>query len=313
MSKSLRTRYALILEYDGSRYAGFQVQKNARTIQGEIEQALTVLFKEPISIYFAGRTDAGVHASGQVVSFDLEETQAGRSQIKARFRKNPFLLGPSLNGLLEKDISVRNVTCVKSDFHPRYSCIARKYEYLIWNHTLRSSLWHGRALWLRQKINLERISRELTSILGLHDFSAFSPQAKIYKDPRRHIYSADLLRKGERESPSPWGLLSFQICANSFLHNMIRILVGTLLEMNAGRIKDSLRDILEQRERKKAGATAPPLGLYFRRAYYPAGLELGIPPQAESRSESRSESQREAYRESCLSLWRGSTIEQQKF
>ena len=293
MTKAAQSRYALLLEYEGTHYAGFQIQKNARTIQGEIEQALSVIFKRPIRIAFAGRTDAGVHASAQVISFDLEDSRKGR---EARFRKNPLLLARSLNGLLHKDISVRNITRVKADFHPRYSCLAREYEYLIWNHPLRSGLWHNRALWLRQKIDLEHINQELASIIGLHDFSALTPQIRNYKDPRRQIYKAVFLRDGDafasQSSQDPKGLLRFQICANAFLHNMIRVLLGTLLEINAGRLKNSLREIIAQKDRKQAGFTAPPEGLYLRQAYYPAGLELNTASDSGAQ-------------ENCLALWTG--------
>ena len=194
MSEVLQTRYALLLEYEGTHYGGFQIQKNARTVQGEIEKALGILLRRPIRITFAGRTDSGVHASGQVISLHLED---GQTERETSFKKNPSLLARSLNGLIDNDISVRAISQVKAGFHPRYSCIARKYEYLIWNHPLRSSLWRHRALWLRQKIDIRLMNRELKSIIGLHDFSAFTPQARAYKDSRRHVYSATFLKDGD--------------------------------------------------------------------------------------------------------------------
>ena len=298
-----RIRYALVLEYKGTHYAGFQVQENARTIQGEVERALSILLGAPTRITFAGRTDAGVHASAQVISFPLE---GGRSKSILDFQKDPMLLARSLNGILDKDISVCGITRVRDDFHPRYLCVAREYEYLIWNHPLRSTFWAKRALWLPTKIDeegLEGINHELASILGLHDFSAFSSRASEYKNTKRHLYSALIFRdgnKGDEKEYKDQALLRFQICANAFLYNMIRILVGTVLEIRAGRLKSSLKEIMLGRERKEAGPTAPPVGLYFRRAYYPPNLEISSPsvPQPDKYEKE----------ERCLAVWDSSVI-----
>lgn len=284
-------RYALILEYDGSNYSGFQIQKNARTIQGEVERALSILLGKHTRITFAGRTDSGVHARAQVIAFDLEDLQRKEALT---FQKEPLLLARSLNGILDRDIAIRGISRVKNDFHPRYSCLAREYEYLIWNHPLRSTFWAKRSLWLSKKIDdemLERMNQELAGIIGLHDFAAFSSRAHEYKTTKRHVYKAFIFRNESKRDNQP--LLRFQILANAFLHNMIRILLGTLLEINAGRLESSLKEIMLGQKRTKAGPTAPPEGLCFLRAYYPPGFEIydSSDPQAHGKEEG------------CLAVW----------
>ena len=262
-------QWALIIEYDGTHYAGFQIQNNARTVQEELERSLTVFFGEPIRIHFAGRTDSGVHASGQVISFSPKKKDI-----------LPSKLASSLNGILPRDIAVRGITRVQADFHPRYSCTAREYEYLIWNHPLRAALWEKKALWIRQSLPLDKLNKELEAILGTHDFSAFTPKNTEHKNPVRHVYRAKFIQNQERDD----GLVRFQICANAFLRNMIRILLGSLVDISFGRLSYSLKEILESRERIKAGSTIAPTGLYLRNAYYPPEYEIKEETEQESDS-----------------------------
>ena len=259
-------KFALVIEYNGKNYAGFQIQNNIPTIQSEIERALELILKEKIRIQFAGRTDCGVHASGQVVSFP---------SLKSPEELNAKELAHSLNGVLPRDISVRCASTVQSSFHPRYSCIARKYEYLIWNHSLRSAHWDQRALWYRPKLSIKKLNQEVQAIIGTHDFSSFTP-ARYGKNGSnirmiRQIHSAFFI---SNQSCNSGSLIRFRICGNSFLHHMIRILIGTLLDWSSGHLIQGLRDVLKSHSREAAGKTAPPEGLYFHKAYYPSGCEF---------------------------------------
>ncbi len=256
-------RYVLVVEYDGLSYAGFQIQKNANTIQAEIERALSIFLRRKMSISFAGRTDAGVHAVGQVVSFCTNTTDLKTDRIVS-----------ALNGLLPKEIVIHAAAAVAHQFHPRYSCAAREYRYLIWNAPVPTALWRGRSLWHRRQLDLQQINQQLRQLVGSHDFAAFAHLSKNRGSTTRRIYKAKAKKQG--------ALISVQICANSFLHHMIRVIIGTLLDLSSGRIGCSIADILASRDRQLAGSTAAAGGLYLYRAYYPADIS---PP-------------------ACLSIWK---------
>ncbi len=256
-------RYALIVEYNGSNYAGFQIQKNGPTIQEKLENALGIIFQEPIRINFSGRTDAGVHATGQVISFTT-----------AKQISTPIGLAKSINALLPKDIAIQAVTGVQENFHPRYSCLAREYEYIIWNKPLRSVRWHQQALWLRQKLIIKELNQELKTIIGSHDFSAFTPKINQQNTYIRQVYSAMFIEDLDQKQGCASGIVRFHIIANGFLHNMIRILLGSLIEKNIKPNRPSLQQILSSHDRLMAGPTISPIGLYFRKAYYPPNQEV---------------------------------------
>ncbi len=253
-------QWALVVEYNGSRYAGFQIQSNVKTVQGELEHSLRILFAQPIRIRFAGRTDAGVHATGQVISFYSPNSTTKQDVA-------PEGIARSLNGLLPDDISIRGIVRVEDSFHPRYSCKARFYEYLIWNHPLRSVFWDKKAIWIKQKLPLLQLNRETEAILGSHDFSSFTPKIRTYDNPCRKVYTAKFIQNPRNRSEEKY-LICFQICANAFLHNMVRVLVGSLVDISLGRLSYNLSDILKSRERERAGQTIAPIGLYLRHAYY---------------------------------------------
>ena len=269
-------RYALVIEYNGSNYAGFQIQKNAATVQEQLEKSLAVVLRQFVRISFAGRTDSGVHASGQVISF---------------ISQNPIStqkLGLKMNGLLPKDIAVRAVTQVQDDFHPRYSCLAREYEYIIWNHPLRRAFWRKQALWLKQKLptTIEKLNLELATIIGNHDFRALTPKTNLQDTYIRRVYAASFHKDKE--------LVRFRIIANAFLHNMVRILIGTLIYNKADEQNSlSLKEIISSKDRLRAGPTISPIGLYFRKAYYPPGQEIG------------------KAKDHCLPVWQSSTYASQ--
>jgi len=250
-------QYALIVEYCGTGYCGFQIQESGPTIQNEIEKALVILLRHKIRASCAGRTDSGVHATGQVVTF-----------FSSSLDFNEYRFVYSLNSILPDSICVRHATLVPDDFHPRYSCLAREYEYFIWNAKIKPGLLKNRVLWYDKSLPIEILNAELNSILGEKDFAALT--AVKYKDEttRRYIDRAELTTVSDKLTDSN-ELVILKIRGNAFLHKMIRILVGTLLDIVDGKINQSLVSIVESRNRLLAGRTAPPHGLYFRRAYFP--------------------------------------------
>lgn len=248
----------MLVEYDGSAFQGFQIQSTAPTIQAELERSLRIVLRESVRVQCCGRTDAGVHATGQVVHFDTSV------QVPESFR-----FCHALNALLPATISVREAAFVPQTFHARFSCLAREYEFLIWNGSRRRAIASGHSLWQRESIDLEFCNRELNTIIGEHDFAAFT--RAVYQDEVtiRYIDVAEMRRVYDPLADSE-ELIIFRVRANAFLHNMIRILLGSLLDIASGRLKRSMAEILATRDRTKAGQTVAPVGLYFRHAYYAA-------------------------------------------
>lgn len=249
-------RYALVCEYDGGDFAGFQTQKDRPTIQAALESALSTVLRTEIRVQCAGRTDAGVHASGQVVSFSTPDNVEDCDRLLR-----------SLNALLPPAIAVQKVIDVPPRFHARFSCVAREYEYLIWNRPERSVHLRGRALWFRNPLPVEELDRELQEIRGERDFVALTKMEYRGESTIRYLDRISLFRS-ENSLNRSTGLVILQIRGNAFLHNMIRILVGTLLERSRGRIRGTVREVVDSGNRLLAGPTIGPEGLYFRRAYY---------------------------------------------
>ena len=250
--------YALIIEYIGTAYHGFQFQDGPRTVQGELERALAVFLREEVRISCCGRTDAGVHATGQVVGFRCAQPDL-----------NEHRLLTGLNALLPNDLVVRRMTPVPEEFHPRFSCLAREYEYLIWNDAFPPALWRDRVWWVRKPLPVAELDAELKQILGHRDYQAFTRVEHREKTTQRYVDQAEL---GIVEAPpgidSGVNLVRFRIRGNAFLHNMVRILVGTLIDRADGKVIARLPEILESGDRLRAGQTAPAQGLYFKHAYY---------------------------------------------
>lgn len=261
---------ALIVEYDGTEFVGFQYQKDGRSIQGELERAIGIILRQPVKISGSGRTDSGVHATGQVVSFSLDSSLHTKSSEKVLNDDHRFLNG--LNALLPADVAVRKIVHVPHWFHPRFSCIAREYEYLIWNHPARSAIWNGKALWIRSDIQVDSLHTELQGLVGEHDFASFTRAEYIQENTVRYIDHISLRRIPDPHSGSE-NLIRFRIRGNAFLHNMIRIIVGTILDRSMGKLDLSFGEILRAKSRFSAGRTVSPVGLYFRHAYYPSKLE----------------------------------------
>lgn len=250
------TRLALGIEYDGSAFCGWQTQVGQRTVQDQVEQALSKVANEPVRLICAGRTDTAVHATGQVAHFD---TRANR-------RKRSWILGTNAN--LPDDVNITWVKEVADDFHARFSATGRSYRYIILNRPTRSALQRRRAHWTFHPLALEAMQTAARKFIGEHDFSSFRAVACQAKSPVRTIEFLQVQREGD--------YLYIDIRANAFLHHMVRNIAGVLLAIGEGKQSADWVDyLLEVRDRRVSGVTAPPQGLYFVNARYPA--EFAIP------------------------------------
>ncbi len=208
-------RLALGVEYDGASFHGWQSQKTLRTVQGVLEAALSHVADNEVHVHCAGRTDTGVHATGQVVHFD---TNVHRS-IRA------WTYGT--NAKLPKDVTVRWVKQVDDQFHARYSATARHYRYIIYNHSIRPSLYQHNVAWHYRQLDQQKMAIAAQSFLGEHDFTSFRAVGCQSKTPFRRITEFSVVRRGD--------LIILDIKANAFLHHMVRNLVGVLLDIGSGR------------------------------------------------------------------------------
>jgi tRNA pseudouridine38-40 synthase len=246
MTRNIR----LLLEYDGTGYHGWQRQLDAITIQGVLEDAVARLTQAPVAIIGSGRTDAGVHARGQVANFRTD------SAIPLQ----AFHQG--LNSLLPKDIAVLEATEAPLEFHARKSARAKTYEYRILNRPNRSPLHHHYAWWLPPRLDLEAMAAAAAALPGEHDFSAFRASGSDNKNPVRRVLAAEW-----RDEPGNW--LIFTITATGFLRGMVRSLMGTMAEVGRGKAPPTiLAELLGSGARHLAGPTAPPQGLYLAEVFY---------------------------------------------
>lgn len=246
----------MVIEYLGTDYAGFQRQPNQRTIQGTLEESLATILREKVAIVAAGRTDAGVHAYGQVINL---RTNAPIDLAKLQW---------STNCILPKDISIKRIFTVPQNFNSRRDAISREYIYQIINRPYRSAFLGEIALFYPWELNIKEMEKAAKHFITTADFSSF---AHIEKDVvKKKVKTINRLKIANKE-----GLLSVDICADSFLHNMVRIIVGTLLEVGAGRRKSNqIKSVIESKDRLQAGETAPPHGLILKAVNYPANINL---------------------------------------
>jgi tRNA pseudouridine38-40 synthase len=252
----MRQRLALGLEYHGGAYSGWQQQSEAASVQAALQQALSRVADQPISVICAGRTDAGVHAREQVVHFDTDARRSPRA----------WLLGG--NSHLPRDISLRWVHAVPEDFHARFSALARSYRYLILNRGSRSALADGRALVVYQPLDVAAMQAGAQWLVGQHDFSAFRSSECQARSPVRQLRSLTVTRTGEH--------IVVEVTANAFLHHMVRNIVGLLLVIGQQRAApERAREQLESRQRSSGEATAAAHGLYLWRVEYPP--QFGLP------------------------------------
>jgi tRNA pseudouridine38-40 synthase len=253
-------RYAVGIEYDGSAFSGWQTQQSLRTIQGLVESALGGVAAEPIEVICAGRTDAGVHARRQIAHFDTKVTRPMRGWVMGA------------NTELPRDISIVWARPVPLHFHARYSAEARTYRYLILNRGSRSALAEKRAAFIYKPLDHERMAEAAAHLCGHHDFSAFRSSECQSNSPIRRVERLTVERQGD------W--LIIEATANAFLHHMMRNLAGLLIEVGRCEAPPSwAREVLDGRDRTKAGPTAPADGLYFWDVRYPEAFNLPGAPQ----------------------------------
>ncbi|HHJ39505.1 MAG: pseudouridine synthase [Methylothermaceae bacteria B42] len=249
-------RIALKLEYDGSRYAGWQFQKHSDSIQERVEIALSKIAAAPIRVIASGRTDAGVHAWEQIVHFDVSVQRP----LKA------WSMGA--NTYLPDDIRILWSRGVEDEFHARYQAIARYYRYRIFTRKTASALLREQVTWCYYPLDVTAMQVAANHLLGEHDFSSFRGPYCQSKSPYRRVYLLEVSREGEE--------IVVDLIANAFLHNMVRNIVGVLMAIGSGkRDPDWAREVLQARDRTAGGVTAPPHGLYLAGVWYPD--YFGIP------------------------------------
>ena len=240
----------LLIEYDGTNYLGWQVQAKGLTIQGMIEEKLKLLTGEGVRLIGSGRTDAGAHAFGQVAHFRTES------------RMNVPSIQKALNSLLPPDIVIQKAEEVEDDFHARRKAKSKVYEYRILNRNFRSAIGREYVWHIPQKLDFKAMIQATQKLVGEHDFSSFRSTGTPTKTAVRKVFRAEW-KKGKD------GLLRLEIEATGFLKQMVRAIVGTLVEVGKGKLTvEDFGKILESRDRKKAGQTAPAHGLFLKEVKY---------------------------------------------
>jgi tRNA pseudouridine38-40 synthase len=254
-------RIALGIEYSGHFFHGFQSQvHDTKTIQHGLEQALSLIANEPIKLVCAGRTDAGVHASNQVVHFDT----------LAKRMDSAWLRGA--NTQLPEGISIRWVKQVSPDFHARFSAKSRTYRYIIYNASTPSALLNHYVTWDRRQFDMDSMIAASQLLIGEHDFSAFRASQCQANNPVRHMQSITISRQGE--------FIVIEVKASAFLYHMVRNIVGVLMAIAAGeKAAPWITEVLQSRDRQQAGVTAPPHGLYLVAIDYDHGYCLPVRPK----------------------------------
>lgn len=252
MSEIPELGYGAIIEYDGTDFLGYQLQAHGRTVQGEIERALQEISQSPVRIKGAGRTDAGVHATGQVIAFEL----AWRHSLAALQR--------ACNAKLPPDIVVKTLKIVDKRFHPRYSALSRSYRYTVVNQPWPAALEQRYAYHLSQPLDLTAMNQAGLSLLGSHDFASFgkAPQGEV---TTRLLTQASWSAAGHQ--------LYFEITANAFLYRMVRRIVASLIKVGLGQwsVAD-IQEILRARDLTRSAAPVPAHGLCLVQVTYPAGV-----------------------------------------
>jgi tRNA pseudouridine38-40 synthase len=248
-------RIALGVEYDGAGFCGWQLQDGVRTVQGEIEIALEKIANHPVRVITAGRTDTGVHASGQVIHFDTDTARPDRSWQRGTTRYLP------------DDVAVLWARQVSEDFHARFSAVERRYRYIIFNRRVRPTYLNKRVSWDYRPLDAERMQQAALPLLGRHDFDAYRAVACQAKSPVRELRELSVRRQGD--------FVIIDARADGFLHHMVRNLAGVLSAIGAGEQDiDWAREVLTSRDRTCGGVTASPHGLYLVAIVYPDHFEL---------------------------------------
>ncbi|MFR8146666.1 MAG: tRNA pseudouridine(38-40) synthase TruA [Clostridia bacterium] len=239
----------LTIEYDGKDFNGWQKQPNKLNIQGNIEKVISEITKEEIELIGSGRTDAGVHAIGQVANF----------KTNSNIPIEKFAI--AINYRLKKSIIIKKAEEVPERFHSRYNCKKKTYRYIINNSDMGSAIYRNLEYNIKMPLNLENMKKASKYFEGEHDFSAFKASGTSSKSSVRTIYSADVKKENER--------IIIELTGNGFLYNMVRIISGTLVEVGLGKIRpEEIEDIIDSKNRQMAGKTLPPYGLYLLEVNY---------------------------------------------
>ena len=242
--------FKITIEYDGTRYHGWQRQKNDRTIQAEIEKAVLAITGQNVSLAGSGRTDAGVHAYGQVANFKCETNLSA-----------PDLFG-GLNSLTADDIVIHSCEEVAAAFHARYDVKSKTYVYKFLNRSHPAAIGRHYAWHIRKKLDIESMRAASTHLVGHHDFKAFEGAGSPRSHTTRNVFAVSLVEETD-------GCLAFEIEADGFLRFMVRNIIGTLVNVGLGKISPGdFKHILDSRDRNQAGATAPAHGLFLLKVAY---------------------------------------------
>lgn len=240
----------MIIEYDGNNYHGFQRQDNAHTIQAEIEQQIYRLTGEKVTLASSGRTDAGVHARGQVIAFDTQSTIPAVRWTAA------------LNTFLPADIRVLDSVETSSDFHPQFQALNKRYAYFIYRQKAGAVFYRQYAYCLTESLDIDAMNNACRYIIGRQNFLAFCARGSTSKTFERTVTMCELSQTGP--------ILRLDIEADGFLYNMVRIITGTLLQVGRSKMSSSeVGEIIKSRDRTRAGPTVPPQGLYLISVCYP--------------------------------------------
>lgn len=241
----------LIIEYDGKNFNGWQKQPDKLNIQGEIERAICeVTGDEKVNLIASGRTDAGVHSLGQTANFitNNDKIPIGKFAL-------------AINSKLKKSIVIKSAEEVDERFHSRYSVKSKTYKYVINNSETGTAIYRALEYHVPQKLNVEEMKKAIKHFIGEHDFKGFKASGTSSKSSVRTIYDADVTKDGER--------IVISLTGSGFLYNMVRIIAGTLVDVGLGKIEEkSIPEIIESKDRKRAGKTLPPHGLYLVKVEY---------------------------------------------
>ena len=248
-------RVALGIEYDGAKFYGWQRQREVDSVQKRVEEALSKIADTPIAIQCAGRTDAGVHATGQVVHFDTDVQRPDKA----------WIMGGNTN--LPDTVAIKWAKVVEDDFHARFSATARRYRYIIYNSRFRPGILTGGVTHEYQPLDEEKMQQASRCLLGENDFSAFRAALCQSKSPFRNVMHLEVSRLNQ--------YVIIDIRANAFVHHMVRNIAGSLIEVGAGNQPvEWIQALLETKDRTQAAATAKPNGLYLVDVTYPESFDL---------------------------------------
>lgn len=251
-------RLALGVEYDGSAFCGWQFQVHSPSVQAAVEKALTKVANTAVRVQCAGRTDTGVHATGQIIHFDTDAERSERS----------WVYGANAN--LPKEVVITWAKPVDDTFHARFSALNRRYRYVIFNRDVRPTFLAGKTSWHCRPLDEKRMQAAAQHLIGEHNFNSYRAVACQAKNPVRTVSRLDVSRNGQ--------FIYLDIEANAFLHHMVRNIAGVLMEIGRGEKEPEwAKEILEHQDRTMGGITAPPHGLYLTEVDYPEQYKLPPP------------------------------------